>query len=719
MSSLSEQQLLFALVAIATILVIGRGSAEVARRLGQPEVLGELIGGFVLGPSALGALLPGVYSTLFLTPQISMGLSLLSWIGAIVLLLLAGLEVDLAILRQELKPGLLAAACAVIPSLFAGTLFAWKVLGRVPPGGLFLGIVLSVTAVSVAAKILIERHSLRRRYAQVILAAGVATEVLVWLLIAVASAIRTGNPALAGLRATGLAVIFFLLMMTIGRRFTFWAMRRMSDMTNIVNGPVSLVLVLGFVSAAITQALGLHALLGAFVFGVLLSQAPRATVPLKESLQTMTVGFFAPVFFVLAGMRVDIFKLGQPSAILTVLFLFAVASIVKIGVSAVGGRLGGLTGWESALVGVGLNLKGGTDVIVAILGTELGLLPASGYTMYAVVAILTVLVSPPALDFLMRKSPPQPNEQERLNREEARSRAYLPSIERVLVPTMPELFPAQAALLVEAIAKAKSEEDEVFDIRRFAIGAERVSDTSDGSEVRDASDKLMELSGLTKVDLTVQVEHTDADGALQKILDESREYGLIAIGACPPERSTTLSLGDLQDCIIDQAAADVLVVVGRPDRMSAPVHRILVAVNGMEYSAAAGDVAAYIAKARDAELVLYNAVHSGLDELFWRETDHHDLLEGGYRILRDLQFRISRLGVRCDERVDVADDPGEAIMAELQRQTYDLVVLGGVDRGGDNRLYLGNSIQTVLTRVDIPIVLFVAHRTVGDVPTAT
>lgn len=122
------------------------------------------------------------------------------------------------------------------------------------------------------------------------------------------------------------------------------------------------------------RALGLHALLGAFVVGVVLTQSPRADFRLRESLAGLSTGLFAPIFFVLAGMRINIFELRSFSATGTVLLLLLVASTIKISLGALGARLGGLRSVEAGLVGVGLSFKGGTDVIVAIVGRELGLL---------------------------------------------------------------------------------------------------------------------------------------------------------------------------------------------------------------------------------------------------------------------------------------------------------------------------------------------------------
>src|SRR5919206_1506228 len=181
MRGLSEQQLLLGLVDLALIVAFSRVAGVLARRLRQAEVLGLLFAGFVLGPSVLGVVLPAVYHTLFLNGAVSLVLSGFSWVGAILLLLLAGTEVDLRILRAEIRPGTLAAAGAIVPSLAAGTIFSWLALHKGALDGFFLGIVLSVTAVSVAAKFLLEGDAMRPRYPQVVMAAGVAHGGLAWV----------------------------------------------------------------------------------------------------------------------------------------------------------------------------------------------------------------------------------------------------------------------------------------------------------------------------------------------------------------------------------------------------------------------------------------------------------------------------------------------------------------------------------------------------------
>lgn len=720
MQMLNEQQLLFGLLDIAVILLVGRGVAEIARRAGQPEVLGELLGGVALGPSLFGALFPGVYRAMFLSPAVSAGLSLFSWVGAILVLLVAGIEVDLKILRANARPNALAALFAIVPSLVAGTVFAMALLGRPLSNGLFLGLTLSVTGVSVIAKILIERDALRRTYAQVIIAVGVASEIVAWLLISIVSSLSHGTELLSGARALIFVVAFFALMLTVGRRFTNWAMRRTADLTSIVNGQVTLALALTFICAAITQALGLHALLGAFVFGVLLTQAPRANRQLKERIQTLVVGVFAPIFFVLAGMRVDIFKLGSFTSIWLALALFIVATGVKVGFGALGARLGGMRPLESALVGVGVNLKGGTDVIVAILGAELGLLSVRMYSLYTVVAILTVIAAPFVIDALESRTPPSRSELARLNDEEARRRAYLPHLERVVAPNLPALHPAAMASLVEHLARAKRAEGEVFDITQLVLGQEGrqriATGASSGDLMREAHERLSDVADAGEaVELTNRtLTKVGVEEVVREVLAASSDHALIALGAWTPQRgSGAFTLGELQDRIIDEAKSDVLVLAlphGAPSFAVGEVKRILVAVNGFEYSMAAADVAAYLAKSTGAELTLFTHVRSGMDTLFWRDGGHRRQLRIGYQRLRELRFRLGRLHVPMRERVTLGDDPGRAIVQELQRERYDLVALGAVDRSIDRRVDLGAPIETTLAQGQAPALVLVTHE---------
>ncbi len=652
-----------------------------------------------------------------------------SWIGAILLLLLAGIEVDLTLIRKEARSGMYAALGAIIPSLAFGAFFGLVILRRPLPNAFFVGIVLSVTAVSVAAKIFFEREELRRTYAQVILAAGIASEVVAWPLVSIASALKSPFPLLAGARALLFVALFFVFMFTIGRWLTFWAMRRVADFTGVTQGQLSLALILTLGAAALTQSLGLHPLLGAFVFGVILGRAPRAnraTSTLIGSLQTLTTSLFAPIFFVLAGMRVNIFALGSVGGVGLILLLFVGATAIKVTLAAIGALIGRLPSWQAALVGMGVNLKGGTDVIVAIIGVELGLLTTQTYTIYTIVALLTVVVSPAALTYLARKSAPTAEEQARMEHEVAERRAYAPQIERALALNAPDLAPASVAAVLHQIALAKQQQEQFFDITELTLSpddqktgvlklppatreGQSQADRVMSGEYAEMSQPLSRANALENVEVTQRTERAEVTPTA---LDYAKSHHLIVLGGLPQTRQRAFSFGAMQDAIIRQAPTDVLVVSDRQGKLVEQAARnILVPVIDLEYSLAAADLAAYVARGYGADLTLFNVTSADLEGLFWREQDQRRLRQLADAIVEKAAFRVRRLGGQVTTRIQIGQEPASAILREMARNSYDLIALGVYSRGSEHHLRLGPVAQKVLTKCQTPSLTLIARRT--------
>lgn len=718
MHSLSQTNLLLVLLSLAVVLAVARAAGELARRLHQPEVLGELFAGVLIGPSVLGVALPGVERALFLEPAVGVVLSGMSWLGAVLVLMMAGREVEVPVVRAEALPGALSASLAIGASFAAGALLGGSI--GLHGGGVFLGVVLSVTGVSVTAKLLAERQVMRRRHAQVALAAGMASEVVGWILVSVVLSAKGASPVAGAVVATGTAVVLLVAMLTIGRRFVFWAMRRVSDSTGMAYGQLSLVLVLAFVAAAVTQALGLHALLGPFLFGVLLGRSPRARQALSDRLSALTLGFGAPVFFTLAGMSVHLSKIASTQALIGVAVLAVVATVVKVGFAMIGARLGRLRWLEAALVGVGLNVKGGTDVIVAILGHQLGLLSGEGYAMYAVVAVVTVLATPTAMSLIEKRVPPSGEEARRMEVHEAERRGYVSGLERVIVPMWPELKPSLVLDVIEQIAMAQHDRDRIVDLTRLNAGAVETD--------------LPGLSALPNVEMSDRKVRSGRE--IDDLLAAGGDHDLIAMGA---ERSGRgASLGRQQDEVLRRAPVDVLVAIGEGRHLPwSNTRRVLVPTNGLEHSMAAADVAGYLAESSGAELVLLSVVGEGhiagsvadeadgadgaggadgadgaggADEAGGAGPVDHGLgigrVAGGFD---ELIFRISRLGVKVSERVRVGESVVGQVLAELGTGSYDLVVFGVLQRAREG-VYLGSVFRAVLTGSNVPMVVLVSKQ---------
>ncbi len=699
MKAMSEHELLVGLMALAIILIAGRGTAECAKRLGQPEVLGELLGGIVLGPSVLGAVFPHIYHSLFSTIGAALPLSMFSWTGAILLLLLAGAEIDLDLLREYFKAGLSTAIITIGASIIVGAIFGVSIFKQDLASAIFLGGVLSVTAVSVIAKILMERKDVRRNYAQVILATGIASEIAIWPLISILSAVQNGKSLLTGITVSIYAIVFIALMLTIGQKIVNWSMRKIVEMTKIIYGQLSLVVVLAILSAGLTQKLGLHALLGPFIFGLLIGRAPRSTDRLKESIHSMTLSVFAPVFFVTAGMRVDVLKIWDIQNLKLVIALFLVSLLAKILFGALGARLGGLRTLESLLVGIGVNMRGGTDVIVAILGSAVGLISEDIYTIYAVVAILTVIVSPSLFAFVAKKVLPSKDEATRLEKEEAKRRAYLSSVEQILLPSFAELLPAECVPIIKAIAATKESENEIFDILELAPQI-------DHDPLHEVSDALKESSEAPKI----EYNKTEAYGSpLDAVVAVSSRADLIIMGAKRPETDKTfLTFGNLQDTIINTAKKDVFLVVDGRRLITRHIRRIIVLINGMEYSLDAADIAAYIAKATDAEVTFFHAIQG--DPTNQKDLSYHRLRRSGFKMLQEPKFRTKRLDIRHKEIVTLDDNIEQQIIDEINRNYYDLLVFGAIDRSNETGLLLGTTTHAILTRTNVPAGMLIVAK---------
>ena len=223
------------------------------------------------------------------------------------------------------------------------------------------------------------------------------------------------------------------------------------------------------------------------------------------------------------------------------------------------------------------------------------------------------------------------------------------------------------------------------------------------------------LKRLTKVGMLQNVElkqrQVDLHSALEIVLQASLDHDLIVTGATPRKRTRFLTFGTLQDALIHKAQADVLVIASEREQFNAAtVQRILVPTNGLEYSMAAGDIAAYLALGYDAELMILHVVSPAMDAIFWRERDHQQLRLHGEGVVAELAFRVKRLGVRVSTRVVVGERAGTEILREIKHGTYDLVVLGAMDRGMDGRPYLGRTIQRVITQGQTPTALLVTHQ---------
>ncbi|MEO3867460.1 cation:proton antiporter [Nonomuraea sp. B12E4] len=418
---IAAHNLLVLLLQLGLLLLLAHLFGRLATRLGMAAVVGELFVGVVLGPSFLAHVAPDLHTWLF--PADPAQFHLLDAVGQIGVLLLVGLTgiyMDTGLVRRF---GRTAAGISigglVVPLGFGIALGFLLPRNLLPPGtdplvfALFMGVAMCVSAIPVIAKALLDLKMLHRDIGQLTLTAGVIDDAFGWFMLSVVSALSIGAVT-AGTVLSSLAylAVVVIVAFTLGRLIVSHALRLASRSAD--PGPtVAIAVALILLSAAGTHALGLEAVLGAFVCGVLIGSAGRVNPAKIVSLRTVVLSGVAPIFFASAGLRMDLTSLAELPVLLAGLAVLAIAILGKfLGVYA-GAKLTGHSSWEALALGAGLNARGVIEIVVAMVGLRLGILTVEAYTIVVLVAIVTSLMAPPILRMAMARIKPTTEEKAR------------------------------------------------------------------------------------------------------------------------------------------------------------------------------------------------------------------------------------------------------------------------------------------------------------------
>ena len=324
---------------IIVLLVCGRLMGELMQRIGQPAVMGQLIAGILLGPSALGALWPALQHTLFPTsPDQKAMIDAVAQLGILLLLLLTGMETDLSVVRRSSRAAFSFSSAGIVVPFLCGVLLGELLPDTMLPDPnqrlittLFLGTALSISSVKIVAMVVREVGFLRRTIGQVIVAAAIIDDTIGWIIVSVTLGLAMHGgvdlPALAQ-SLVGIA-IFLVLSFTIGRRLVFWVIRWANDRFISEVPVITAILVVTGLMALTTNAIGVHTVLGAFVAGILVGQSPILTRHIDEQLRGLIAALFMPVFFGLAGLTTNLAVLADTHLLFFTFGLIAIASFGK------------------------------------------------------------------------------------------------------------------------------------------------------------------------------------------------------------------------------------------------------------------------------------------------------------------------------------------------------------------------------------------------------
>lgn len=391
------------LLASVVIIVAARVFGAAARRIRQPEVIGEIIAGIVLGPSALGAVWPEATALLF-PDQVMPYLDVLANIGLIFFMFLVGLELDVRLLRGRGHAAVWVSHASIVAPFLSGVALAlvlFPTLGS-PQGSftsfaLFLGASMSITAFPVLARILTERGLYRTKLGAVTLTCAAVDDVTAWCILAVVVTVVRATGAAGAMVTIGLSIAFITAMLLIvrpllNRLVTYHEQRgRLSAvaLTAIFAGIIG--------SALITDRIGIHVIFGAFLVGVVMPHRPAFVEELTEKIHDFSVLFLLPIFFAFSGIRTELGRIETPRMWLLTGLVLLVAVIGKWGGSTFAARFVRLKWRESSALGVLMNCRGLTELIILNIGLELGVLPPTLFAMLVIMAVATTVMTEPLL----------------------------------------------------------------------------------------------------------------------------------------------------------------------------------------------------------------------------------------------------------------------------------------------------------------------------------
>ena len=386
-------------LALTIIILAAKVGGWISVRLRQPAVLGELVAGLLLGPTVLDLLsLPP-----FDSPSLEETVLNLAELGAVLMMFIAGMEVDLRELGSSGRVAGLGGVFGVALPLLTGALVAIP-FGYTGESAIFVGIILTATSVSISAQTLLELGVLRTREGLAMLGAAVVDDILVIMLLSVFLALAGGAGVSGAVAVVAAKIILYMILAGVAGWLVLPRLLRWVDRQPISEGLAAVVLasVLLFAWAAEVVG-GLAAITGAFLAGVGLSRSPLRDKS-ESKIRTIAYTVFVPVFFVSIGLQANARSISGPSlGFLLALLLVAVVS--KVIGSGAGARLGGFSGAEALRLGVGMVSRGEVGLIVASVGVSQGLVDPELFSVVVVLVLLTTILTPVLLRQVFPRAP--------------------------------------------------------------------------------------------------------------------------------------------------------------------------------------------------------------------------------------------------------------------------------------------------------------------------
>ena len=411
------------LLQVVVILLTVRIFGWICQKIGQPTVIGEIFAGIVLGPSLLGHYFSEISEFLFPVSSLE-GIGFLSQIGLILFMFIVGMELNLKTMKNKANDALIISHSSIVVSFAFGVITAYFLFGKFTyentnflPFALFMGIAMGIAAFPVMARIVHEKGMNKTSLGAMIITCAAIDDITAWCLLAAVIAIVKAGSMASALYTILLAVIYVLLMFKVVRPF----LKRLADLQVsskvISRSAIGIFFLVLFLSAYATEVIGIHALVGAFLAGVIMPPNLNFRNLFTEKIEDVALVLLLPLFFVYTGLRTQIGLLNEPGLWIICAGIVVVAIVGKLVSTAFASRFVGYNWKDSLIIGSLMNTRGLIQLVVLNIGLDLGVLTPEVFVMMVVVALTTTFMTSPLLNLIDRifkkKQATMPVEEER------------------------------------------------------------------------------------------------------------------------------------------------------------------------------------------------------------------------------------------------------------------------------------------------------------------
>jgi Kef-type K+ transport system membrane component KefB/nucleotide-binding universal stress UspA family protein len=718
--SLDGHAVFLLLIQLSLLIAVARVGAELVKRMGLPAVVGELGAGIALGPTVLGHYWPATFLTLF--PRDSAQFHLLDVFGSVgmaLLMLITGLETDVRLLRNLGRAALIASAMGMMLPFVLG--FG---LGYLMPAeyladpqnrilfSAFLATAMSISAMPVIAKILVDLDLTKRNIGLVILSAGVVDDTVGWLILSLIAGVAShGGLHMEQLGFTLIKLgVFLVLAAVVLYPLLRLVIRIAATRSRTRDSDLVVMIVVTFLCAAATEWIGVHAVFGAFVAGVVLHQVPRVRKETVARLETFVFSVMAPVFFGIVGLKVNLWSLGGGGMLALVI---GVACVGKLVGCTLGAIWGGLRFWEAASIAVAMNARGAMEIVVASIGLSLGILSTQMFSIIVMVAIVTSFMAPVGLRLTMPRVRMTEEETKRILAS-ASMGAFDPQRLRILLATGGGPSAIAAASLAFGLG-ARSDSPLAVVYAEVKTGwwkriVSRVSKVTPG-KVSQHIEALKSPASNPWNDRAPDIRRVSARTVAQGICEEaSRGYDLIFVGS----GDGAAVGGAIVEEIVAEAPCHVAIMKVPADvRPNGAYKNILVPVDGSVASRTAVDLALRYAEATKAALSLAVITERRPQAAAYADVSGtHPIPDEEPAGAEELE-RISvvfRASAFTPTILHLAYDPQSSAVAQaVEKGQYDLVVVGAENRAIQHRLFFGYDNERLIRATRVPVLVVVPH----------